>query len=202
MPALPCVYSSIGLTYNSFYYILGGDTYNGGKISSGAPAAAAKPKSAPVAAKVPTAAAAKPAAAPASVIPPAKTAAPARAAPAEQENHPARANASANADMNKELASLRQTNAESTRAYAELRTEMEGLEKERDFYFEKLRDIEIVLQDLEDKGEGTPLSAALFKILYATADGFEPLANAAEEPIKSVDVYPESVSYDDNQESY
>ncbi len=184
-----------------FQYNLGGDTYNGGKISSGAPAPAAKPKSAPVAAKVPTAAAAKPAA-PASVIPPAKTAAPARAAPAEQENHPARANASANADMNKELASLRQTNAESTRAYAELRTEMEGLEKERDFYFEKLRDIEIVLQDLEDKGEGTPLSAALFKILYATADGFEPLANAAEEPTKSVDVYPESVSYDDNQESY
>jgi hypothetical protein len=29
--------------------------------------------------------------------------------------------------------------AESARAYTELRGEMEGLEKERDFYFEKLR---------------------------------------------------------------
>jgi RP/EB family microtubule-associated protein len=142
----------------------------------------------------------------ATALPPAKVAAaPARAAAAapEQENHAPVNRANASADNNKELVSLRQANQESTRAYAELRTEMEGLEKERDFYFEKLRDIEIVLQDLEDKGEGTALSASLFKILYATADGFEPLGNAdAEEPTKSVDVYPESVPYDDNQESY
>lgn len=180
----------------------GGNTYNGGKSSNGGAPTVSKPTSAP-APKVSAVAAARPApssgASVASALPPAKTVAPVRAAPAEQENHAQRANV--NADNNKELVSLRQANQESTRAYAELRTEMEGLEKERDFYFEKLRDIEIVLQDLEDKGEGTTLSAALFKILYATADGFEPLATS-EEPTKSVDVYPESVPYDENQESY
>jgi hypothetical protein len=106
-------------------------------------------------------------------------------------------------DAQKEIQALKQANQDSQRSYTELRTEMEGLEKERDFYFEKLRDIEIVLQDLEDKGEGTPLSAALFKILYATADGFEQLP-AAEGPAASVDVYPEnSVPYEEAaQESY
>jgi microtubule-associated protein, RP/EB family len=34
----------------------------------------------------------------------------------------------------------------------ELQTEMNGIEKERDFYFDKLRDIEMMLQDLEDNG--------------------------------------------------
>jgi hypothetical protein len=34
-----------------------------------------------------------------------------------------------------------------------------------------------MLQDIEDRGEGTPLAASVFKILYATADGFEAAAN-------------------------
>jgi microtubule-associated protein, RP/EB family len=34
----------------------------------------------------------------------------------------------------------------------ELQNEMNGVEKERDFYFDKLRDIEMMLQDLEDNG--------------------------------------------------
>ena len=139
-----------------------------------------------------------------SSLPPAKTTAPTKAAAAitEQENAAPNRAANSNSDASKELAALKAANQESTRAYAELRSEMEGLEKERDFYFEKLRDIEIVLQDMEDKGEGSTLSASLFKILYATADGFEPLAGAAE-ATKSVDVYPESVPYDDAaQESY
>jgi microtubule-associated protein, RP/EB family len=36
----------------------------------------------------------------------------------------------------------------------ELQTEMNGIEKERDFYFDKLRDIEMMLQDVEDSGKG------------------------------------------------
>ena len=82
-------------------------------------------------------------------------------------------------DVSKEMAALKAANEESARSFAELRSEMEGLEKERDFYFEKLRDIEIMLQELEDKGEGTELSANIFKILYATADGFEPANSVA-----------------------
>jgi RP/EB family microtubule-associated protein len=59
---------------------------------------------------------------------------------------------------------------------ADLKTDIEGLEKERDFYFDKLRDIEVLLQEVEDKGDGNSVSAAIFKILYATADGFETVA--------------------------
>ena len=72
-----------------------------------------------------------------------------------------------------EITALKESNEASQRALAELKLEMDGLEKERDFYFEKLRDVEIMLQDLEDRGEGSELSAAIFKILYATAEGFE-----------------------------
>ena len=63
-------------------------------------------------------------------------------------------------------------------ALAEIRLEMDGLEKERDFYFDKLRDIEIMLQEMEDSGKGTDLTKSIFKILYATADGFEQTEDA------------------------
>jgi hypothetical protein len=68
---------------------------------------------------------------------------------------------------------LKQAHAEAVRNGNELRAEMEGLEKERDFYFQKLRDIEILMQDLEDNGKGNDLTASVFKILYATQEGFE-----------------------------
>lgn len=183
---------------------LGGSTYNGGKSSHSS--AVSKPASAPVHAKVPAASSnvsvasklpAKPSAAP---VPAAATR---NSVAAEQENDAQANNRSVIADSQKEIAALKQAAAESARAYAELRGEMDGLEKERDFYFEKLRDIEIVLQDLEDKGESPPISAHLFKILYATADGFEPAA-VTDEPAVSVDVFPENASsYDEPaQESY
>ncbi len=68
-----------------------------------------------------------------------------------------------------------------------IRGEMVGLEKERDFYFDKLRDIEILLQDLEEEGglkepSTADVSAKIFKILYQTAEGFvqsPSVANAA-----------------------
>jgi len=59
----------------------------------------------------------------------------------------------------------------------ELTTHMEGLEKERDFYFAKLRDIEILVQAqaealLADGQEDKTLKD-IQQILYSTEDGFE-----------------------------
>lgn len=47
-----------------------------------------------------------------------------------------------------------------------MRTNVDGLEKERDFYFGKLRDIEVLCQ--EGDNAGTPLSESVLQILYAT----------------------------------
>merc|ERR1712223_1392206 len=46
---------------------------------------------------------------------------------------------------------------------------IEGLEKERDFYFGKLRDIELIVQEMGDDGE---FSQGILDILYATEEGF------------------------------
>eukprot|EP00753_Platysulcus_tardus_P006634 PLAT14378.1.p2 GENE.PLAT14378.1~~PLAT14378.1.p2 ORF type:complete len:367 (-),score=180.76 PLAT14378.1:336-1379(-) len=53
---------------------------------------------------------------------------------------------------------------------AELKLTVDGLEKERDFYFGKLRDIEVLLQGYD--GKDTELAELIFKILYATEDDF------------------------------
>lgn len=55
----------------------------------------------------------------------------------------------------------------------DMRLNLEGLEKERDFYFSKLRDIEILCQEA-DEGETHPLIQKILDILYATEDGFAP----------------------------
>jgi len=65
----------------------------------------------------------------------------------------------------------------------EMQTHLEGLEKERDFYFAKLRDIEILVQGHLD-GEGdtkeNPTLEKIQAILYSTEEGFEvPDATAA-----------------------
>lgn len=79
----------------------------------------------------------------------------------------------------------------------ELQTDMNGIEKERDFYFDKLRDIEMMLQDLEDSGKGnnttrrtthntfpgTELTSKIFEILYATAEGFQPAEDVPTEDV-------------------
>jgi len=56
----------------------------------------------------------------------------------------------------------------------ELETSVVEIEKERDFYFEKLRNIEVMLQVLQDKNfEGSDLDTVagnIFKVLYAEAD--------------------------------
>ncbi|KAH7099167.1 calponin homology domain-containing protein [Auriculariales sp. MPI-PUGE-AT-0066] len=59
----------------------------------------------------------------------------------------------------------------------EMTSNLEGLEKERDFYFSKLRDIEILVQQeiesLESKGKQDNTLNEIQKILYSTEDGFE-----------------------------
>ncbi|SPP73038.1 blast:Microtubule-associated protein RP/EB family member 1 [Drosophila guanche] len=62
----------------------------------------------------------------------------------------------------------------------DMRLNLEGLEKERDFYFSKLRDIEILCQEAEE-GETTPLVQKILDILYATEDGFAPPDDAPPE---------------------
>ncbi|KAK2465796.1 hypothetical protein APHAL10511_002340 [Amanita phalloides] len=64
----------------------------------------------------------------------------------------------------------------------EMQTHLEGLEKERDFYFAKLRDIELLVQAQLDSKSETKVGALteIQQILYSTEDGFEvPDANAA-----------------------
>ncbi|XP_035473980.1 microtubule-associated protein RP/EB family member 3 isoform X2 [Scophthalmus maximus] len=52
----------------------------------------------------------------------------------------------------------------------DLKHTVDGLEKERDFYFAKLRDIELICQE----NENHPVLGKIIDILYATEDGFAP----------------------------
>uniref|UniRef100_A0AAV2JD55 Microtubule-associated protein RP/EB family member 1 n=1 Tax=Knipowitschia caucasica TaxID=637954 RepID=A0AAV2JD55_KNICA len=52
----------------------------------------------------------------------------------------------------------------------ELQTNVEGLERERDFYFGKLRDIELICQEHANE----PIMDQILDVLYATEEGFAP----------------------------
>ncbi|XP_073694486.1 microtubule-associated protein RP/EB family member 3-like [Garra rufa] len=54
----------------------------------------------------------------------------------------------------------------------DLKLTVDGLEKERDFYFGKLRDIELICQ--ENECDSNPVLGKIINILYATEDGFAP----------------------------
>ncbi|CAL8101523.1 unnamed protein product [Orchesella dallaii] len=60
---------------------------------------------------------------------------------------------------------------ELTAQLAETKLNLEGLEKERDFYFGKLRDIEVFCQEHDD-GENNVVVQKVLEILYQTEDGF------------------------------
>jgi len=123
----------------------------------------------------------KPPAAAPKVASPKPTSAPVSAAAAAAKHGPGSSSSGAGGSgLRQEFAALKQAHAEAVRNGNELRAEMEGLEKERDFYFQKLRDIEILMQDLEDTGKGNDLTASVFKILYATQEGFEQMVEFTE----------------------
>ncbi|XP_062406512.1 microtubule-associated protein RP/EB family member 3b isoform X1 [Sardina pilchardus] len=54
----------------------------------------------------------------------------------------------------------------------DLKLTVDGLEKERDFYFGKLRDIELICQEHEN--DNSPILTKIMNVLYATEDGFAP----------------------------
>jgi RP/EB family microtubule-associated protein len=75
---------------------------------------------------------------------------------------------------NQEKSQLSKINTELEHKVTELETTLVELEKERDFYFGKLRNVELMLQVQQDKNfEGCDLDGvveSIFKVLYATAD--------------------------------
>lgn len=72
----------------------------------------------------------------------------------------------------------------------ELKVTVDGLEKERDFYFGKLRDIEILVQQQLDVEPDNQLLKEVQAILYSTEDGFEvPPEGAAEAEVYEDDTF-------------
>lgn len=74
--------------------------------------------------------------------------------------------------QNTQNAELQQENMRMVGEVNEIKSTLDGLEKERDFYFGKLRDIEVLCQ--EHEAENLTAVKKILEILYATADGFAP----------------------------
>ena len=63
--------------------------------------------------------------------------------------------------------------APKTNQNEELKQQMQQLEREREFYFEKLREIEVYCQKLVDNGETSQIVKDVQQIMYKVEDGFE-----------------------------
>lgn len=118
------------------------------------------------------------------------TVAPAPAAAAKREANSVAPKKEANTASAAEIAELKSSNDKLTLEFSDLKMEMEGLEKERNFYFDKLRDIEMMLQDQEDSGNGNEVTKSIFKILYATAEGFDRVDDVVVAEEEDIDVGP------------
>jgi microtubule-associated protein, RP/EB family len=69
-------------------------------------------------------------------------------------------------------ANLMKKNAELNAKVAELESMVKEIETERDFYFDKLRDVEVIVQVHQEQEEPDPATMVekVFRILYATAE--------------------------------
>lgn len=110
-----------------------------------------------------------------------RSASPQKKAPLRENNRVNTNNSSPDPELikkNKELEvknkDLEEKNAEMELKIHDIETAMVELEKERDFYFGKLRNVELMLQVQQDKNfEGADLDNVvekIFKVLYATAE--------------------------------
>lgn len=75
-----------------------------------------------------------------------------------------------------------------TQENEQLKETVQGLERERDFYFSKLRDIELLIQQELDANpeiekDENSIFKAIQEILYSTEEGFEIPAEETEEPV-------------------
>jgi RP/EB family microtubule-associated protein len=78
-----------------------------------------------------------------------------------------------NADLTAKVDDLEQKNADVTAKVDDLEQAVIDIEKERDFYFSKLRNVEVMLQVHQEQGaESDPDNTVdkIFQILYATAE--------------------------------
>jgi RP/EB family microtubule-associated protein len=93
-----------------------------------------------------------------------------------------------NEDLTTAVGDLEQKNEEVTATVADLEKAVIDIETERDFYFSKLRSVEVMLQvhqEQGDEGDTAGTVDKIFQILYATAeDGLE--VNDAGEVIQGV----------------
>ncbi|XP_070591051.1 microtubule-associated protein RP/EB family member 3 isoform X1 [Erythrolamprus reginae] len=109
------------------------------------------------------------------------TAVPQRTSPTGPKNvpNPARMNITSSNILRKNPSLARNGGSEADTQILELNQQLmdlkltvDGLEKERDFYFSKLRDIELICQ--EHESENSPIISGIISILYATEEGFAP----------------------------
>jgi len=110
-----------------------------------------------------------------------RSASPQKKMPLRENNRDPAKNARPDPDLIKKNKGLEARNADLEAKYVEMETKvqdietaMTGIEKERDFYFGKLRNVELMLQVQQDQNfEGADLDTVvekIFKVLYATAE--------------------------------